>query len=397
MTAEQRLSAARMLWLRLGYALFILSWTAWAAHLSSHPSRAALAQLPLLGAYVAISVVALVLVRRVPRLLPRSWWLLLALDLPLIVASQLIALEYSTRRLARVEATIGSLFFLVAIAQLSLSRRLIFSVAIGAAAGHLALLHAIEFRSLLGRWLFTPVYFCAFGLIVAYLPLRLRAVLQRAVDARLQRERLVRFFSPSVAEQIQTEQEMAGAPRRFEVTVLFADLRGFTRASANFTPEDVARLTELHQTMMVEAVFRHGGTLDKFLGDGMLAYFGAPLAQPDHADRALRAATDLISALNERRAAAQTGALPILPVAIGLHSGEAVVGAVGPAVRREYTILGDVVNVASRIEGVAKQRGLELVVSEPTRALTKEPRSWEELPPAEIRGKEQSLRIFRLG
>lgn len=393
---EQTLNARRMILLRVIYACVVLMWTGWAATLSPYPSRAALAQLPLLTVYLGVSAAAFGVLRRYPRWLPFSWWLLVGLDLPLIVGSQLLALEYSTGRLARVEATLGQLFFLVAIAQLSLRPRFVFVIAAGAALGHLALLHAIEFRNLVGRWLFTPVYFGVLALVVAYLPGRLRLVLQSAVASRLQRERLSRYFSPAVAEQIQADQDVPGVPRRFDVTVLFADLRGFTRASAQYAPEEVARLAELHQTVMVEAVFRHGGTLDKFLGDGLLAYFGAPLPQADHARRAALAAQDIVRGLRELRVKDTRGELPVLAVAVGLHSGSAVVGAVGPPVRREFTILGDVVNVASRVEGVAKKLDQEILASGATRSLAGSDFDWREFPPVEIRGKAGTLDVFGL-
>ena len=141
---------------------------------------------------------------------------------------------------------------------------------------------------------------------------------------------------------------------RRELTVLFADIRNFTRFAEMCQPEEVVEALNQYLDVMVESLFAYQGTLDKFLGDGLLAFFGAPLQQSDHAQRAVHAALDIqngIAELNKRRR--QQGAIT-LEVGIGINSGEAIVGNIGSEKRMEYTVVGDMVNVAQRLQARAQ-------------------------------------------
>jgi adenylate cyclase len=190
---------------------------------------------------------------------------------------------------------------------------------------------------------------------------------QKIVAEEKKRERLGRFLSPQVAARILSHSDSQGiglgSPEVREVSVLFADIVGFTSMSEKMSPSVVALLLNDYLSRMTDVIFRYEGTLDKYIGDAIMAVFGAPLDMPDHAERAIRTALEmrdrLIEFNNERREG------PTLRIRIGINSGKAVAGEIGSVNKMEYTVLGDTVNTASRLESsVAKP--MMVVVGENT-------------------------------
>ena len=171
-----------------------------------------------------------------------------------------------------------------------------------------------------------------------------------------------RFVNPHVVRQLLERGGLEGAGQTREVTLLFSDIRGFTTLSETRPPEEVVALLNRYFTLQVEVVFRHGGSLDKFIGDAIMAFWGAPLDDPEHAKNAVACALDMADTLLAFRA--EIGGA--FDVGIGVHSGPAVVGLIGSEKRREYTSIGDTVNLASRIEGLTKEAGRRILVSRET-------------------------------
>lgn len=176
-----------------------------------------------------------------------------------------------------------------------------------------------------------------------------------------------RFLDPAIVATLSDEGQMAeaSASTKREISVLFSDIRGFTTLSETREPEEVVALLNRYFDRQVEAIFSEGGTLDKFIGDAIMAFWGAPVDRPDHAHAAVLAAMAMMEQLDQFKQALGDD-LAQFDIGIGIHSGPAVVGFLGSKRRLDYTAIGDTVNLASRIEGETKGRA-RILVSEATR------------------------------
>jgi adenylate cyclase len=204
-----------------------------------------------------------------------------------------------------------------------------------------------------------------------------------------------RFFAPGVAARIaETRSDVRPGGERRPVTVLVSDIRGFTGLAETMPPETIARHLSDYFAAMVELVFEHGGTLDKFMGDALLALWGAPLAAPGDTDRALAAARSMqeeCRALNARWAGQGR---PSLAIGIGLHHGDAFTGTIGSPRRLEYTVIGDVVNVTARLCDAANAG--EIVLSEGVWKRLSLPITGAAAEELQLRGREKPVMIYRL-
>ncbi len=207
---------------------------------------------------------------------------------------------------------------------------------------------------------------------------------------------MYRYMTPGVAEQVMALGEdalMVG--ERKEVTILFSDIRGYTTLTENLEASDVVALLNQYFETMVEAVFSHEGTLDKFIGDALMAVFGAPLPLRDnHAWMAVKSALDMRRRLKEFNQMRPDE--PQIRIGIGMSSGEVVSGNIGSQKRMDYTVIGDGVNLSSRLEQITKQYGCDIIISEMTYHLCQDKIWVRELDRVRVKGKNQAVSIYEL-
>ena len=214
------------------------------------------------------------------------------------------------------------------------------------------------------------------AIIASFAVARSRQLVLESVRSERARENLARYFSPEVAAELASDEHDLGAARRQHAAVLFADIIGFTRLSESLGPEGTIALLREWHGRLGDIVFRNGGTLDKYIGDGLMATFGTPHAGADDATRALEAALEMAAAARQAGGAPHPGATrspgaagvppaasPVVRIGIGLHYGPVVLGDIGNERRLEFAVLGDTVNVASRLEGLTRELEAGLVAS----------------------------------
>jgi adenylate cyclase len=214
-----------------------------------------------------------------------------------------------------------------------------------------------------------------------------------------EKEMIKRAFSRYVAREVvdeilkDPEQTTLSGERR-DVTVLFCDIRGFTATAEALAPEAVVELLNSFYDLMIETTFKHDGTLDKFLGDGVMAVFGAPLYRPDHAVMAARTALAMQAAVRELSARRVTAGQPPIDVGIGLNAGEVIAGTIGTDARMEYTVVGDSVNLASRLQSCAGPG--QILVSAETYARLDGAVRGRPLGNFTIKGREEPIAVWQI-
>ena len=234
------------------------------------------------------------------------------------------------------------------------------------------------------------------GLAAGFVSLRIRTTLIETLREAQERERVVDLFgqhvSPSVVNQL-LSQPTGQTPQLREVCVMVLDIRNFTTYSEARPADEVVGYLNMLWSFMVRTVNEYDGIVNKFLGDGFLAIFGAPLTSGQDCVNAIAASRGIIDELEQLAAA---GTLPVTEIGIALHGGSVIVGNIGSADRKEYTVIGDVVNVAFRIEALNKEFGSKLLISQWVRQQAGLEGAGEPIPPIAIRGRSDPVELFRL-
>jgi adenylate cyclase len=216
-------------------------------------------------------------------------------------------------------------------------------------------------------------------------------------EKRMVKKLFSRYVSKDVFDQLVANPSLAalGGARR-HMTVLFSDIRGFTTLSEKGTPEDVVGQLNQLFTRMVAVVFDHRGTVDKFVGDMIMALYGAPLDDEDHADHAVQTALAMIRTIEEMNREWQAQGRPVLGIGIGINTGDMVAGNIGSDTIMSYTVIGDAVNLGARLESLNKDYGTQIIISEATRARLKGRYDIHPLGEVVVKGKTKPVAIFEV-
>ena len=232
---------------------------------------------------------------------------------------------------------------------------------------------------------------------------RARKIALRQIGLARERENLARYFSPETAELLAQKSNLLSEPREHKAAVLFADLVGFTTWSQTHTPAETIEYLREVQSLLTGVIFRHNGTIDKFMGDGLMATFGTPEPSNVDASNALSAAIDISNSFEKLRLSKLVGEGRRLKLAVGVHYGQIVIGDIGTKDRLEFAVLGDAVNVASRLEQATRRVGCICLLSndlvqaaeyENSKNFKNDRKNLNDIAPIELRGRSGKIDVF---
>jgi len=219
-------------------------------------------------------------------------------------------------------------------------------------------------------------------------------LLQRSERRKLRRAFGFYLAEPVLEHMLQDEHALQLGGERRTLSVLFSDIRGFTNLSENASAEALGMALNAHLTQLTRAVFEHRGTLDKYMGDCVMAFFGAPVPIGEHALCAVRAALRMQQQLQQVQPVWKDNCGSEVKIGVGVATGDVVVGNMGSDTLFDYTVIGDTVNLASRLEGLTKVYGVDVLVSEATRQATKDEVTYLEVDVVRVKGKQKPVAVY---
>lgn len=253
-------------------------------------------------------------------------------------------------------------------------------------------------RAIYVHWnIWMNVVYPALTIATAYLGITVYRYVTEEKEKKKIRGAFQYYLTASVVNEILKDPNKLklGGDKK-NLSVLFSDIRGFTTISEKLSPENLVQLLNEYLTAMTNIVFKYDGLLDKYIGDAVMAVFGAPLNQPDHARRACLTAIEMMSTLKRLQVKWETEGWPPINIGIGINTGDMVVGNMGSEMRFDYTVMGDSVNLASRLEGTNKEYGTNIIISEFTHNVIKDDFFCRELDAVRVKGKKRPVQIFEL-
>ncbi|MFC1501166.1 CHASE2 domain-containing protein [Elusimicrobiota bacterium] len=236
-----------------------------------------------------------------------------------------------------------------------------------------------------------------FSLLLSYGSILLYRFITEEKEKRWIKHTFSRYLSSTIMESILSNPDnlKLGGERK-DLTVLFSDIRDFTTISESLNPEEVVELLNEYLSKMVDVVFKYDGTLDKFIGDAIMVFWGAPIAQKDHAKKAVLCAVEMIEELKKLQKKWLSEGKKNLDIGIGINTGEMIVGNMGSKDKMEYTVIGDNVNLGSRLENLNKEYKTNILISEATQNLVKELVKTKYLGEVKIKGKTKPVKIYQV-
>ncbi len=357
-----------------------------------NPETSYKSQIPYVSIYLVAAILVTVAYRKFEISQLPSTLFLAVVDLPFALWMQYeLALE-TGRHLRTMGIALALTLCILMIAILTLRRFTIAAVTITGMLTMGYMENLLEFRlQFMTTDLLVILFAGAIGIMAVNFQYHLIYKIHFEEEAR---SRLARYFSPTVAAQI---AEAGTESRRCHVTVLVADIRGFTKMAETMDPKQLVTYLNEYFQAMVTVIFENGGTLDKFMGDGILAYFGGHNEDENSAEAAVNCAIAMLNRLAELNTVKNGRGEPEFMVGIGIHSGPAVLGDVGSAERRDYTVIGDTVNLTARIEELTKEKQIPILVSDETRLRSGDAFDWQRVAQVPIRGREQPVSLYSPG
>lgn len=241
-----------------------------------------------------------------------------------------------------------------------------------------------------------PLVFVCVTLAVGYSIYRTVYMVRRIAKIEIEKKSLSKYFSPAIVDEITKNPDMLVGGKRQEVTILFQDIRNFTKMSEKMNPIDLAEFLNEFRARMTRVVFENSGTLDKYIGDAIMATFGTPSITPNDSLNAVLTGKGMLASLSEWNSIRKKQGKEEIKIGIGLHCGEVFTGNIGFEGRMEYTVIGDAVNTASRIESLCKQFQADFLISDEVYQKVKDHIQVEKLSPVEVKGKEKPLQIYKV-
>jgi adenylate cyclase len=234
-----------------------------------------------------------------------------------------------------------------------------------------------------------------FTMVFCYLSMSTYKVTVEESEKRKIKDTFSRYVSANLVDELINQEIKLGGEKK-EISILFSDIRGFTSMSEKMQPEEVVHILNEYLTDMTDVIFKNKGTLDKFIGDAVMALFGTPSYYKDHSLRAVKTAFMMIGKLNQLNEKWKSEGKSPLRIGIGINTGEVVAGNMGSLKRMEYTVIGDSVNLAARLESLNKDLGTEILISSSTYELVKEFVKVKKFTGIKVKGKEEELTVYEV-